>query len=121
MGPMASYDLQLWLILQDMSQFWDLYGARASTFVANAGVQQVFGVNDYETAQWLSKSMGRETIGYQTQSHKPGDAPTTATSITGRDFLTSDEIMRMAPVIAQKLGYYVDPEFAGLVAATSAA
>ena len=46
MGLMACYGLQLWPILQDMSQLSDLYGARASTFVVNAGVQQVFGVND---------------------------------------------------------------------------
>ena len=38
MGLMAGYGLQLWPILQDMSQLRDLYGARASTFIANAGV-----------------------------------------------------------------------------------
>ena len=73
MGLMAGYGLQLWPILQDMSQLKDLYGARANTFVANAGVLQCFGVNDFETAKWLSQSMGKETIGYQTESHRPGD------------------------------------------------
>ena len=47
MGLMAGYGLQLWPILQDMSQLKDLYGARANTFVANAGVLQTFGVNDF--------------------------------------------------------------------------
>ena len=51
MGLMAGYGLQLWPILQDMSQLKDLYGARANTFVANAGVLQCFGVNDFETAK----------------------------------------------------------------------
>jgi type IV secretion system protein VirD4 len=97
MGLMAGYGLQLWPILQDMSQLRDLYGQRASTFVANAGVQQVFGVNDFETAKWLSQTMGQGTIGYQTESHKPGDMPTTGTSITGRDLLTPDEIMQLPP------------------------
>lgn len=126
MGLMAGYGLQLWPILQDMSQLRDLYGQRASTFVANAGVQQVFGVNDYETARWLSQSMGQGTIGYQTESHRPGDMPTTGTQITGRDLLTPDEIMQMPSnvqllrvqgrptAIAGKLRYYADPEFAGL-------
>ncbi len=126
MGLMAGYGLQLWPILQDMSQLRDLYGQRASTFVANAGVQQVFGVNDYETAKWLSQTMGQGTIGYQTESHKPGDMPTTGTSITGRDLLTPDEIMQLPPelqllrvqgqptAIAGKLRYYADREFAGL-------
>ena len=43
MGLMAGYGLQLWPILQDMSQLKDLYGDRANTFIANAGVQQVLG------------------------------------------------------------------------------
>jgi len=126
MGLMAGYGLQLWPILQDMSQLRDLYGARASTFIANAGVQQVFGVNDFETAKWISQTMGQETIGYQTESRKPGDMPTTGTSITGRDLLTPDEIMQLPPhlqllrvqgqptAVAAKLRYYADAEFAGL-------
>ena len=56
---MAGYDLQLWPILQGMSQLKNLYGERAGTFIANAGVQQVFGVNDFETAKWLSQVMGQ--------------------------------------------------------------
>ena len=68
MGLMAGYGLQLWPILQDMSQLRDLYGERAGTFIANAGVQQVFGVNDFETAKWLSQMIGQETTGFQTDS-----------------------------------------------------
>ncbi len=126
MGLMAGYGLQLWPILQDMSQLNDLYGKRAGTFVANAGVQQVFGVNDLETAQWLSRMIGQETTGYQTQSFKPGDAPSMTQNVTGRDLLTPDEIMQMPPnlqllrvqgnptALARKLRYYADPEFKGL-------
>jgi type IV secretion system protein VirD4 len=95
MGLMAGYGLQLWPILQDMSQLKDLYGARANTFVANAGVLQTFGVNDFETAKWLSQMIGRETTGYQTESHKPGDAPSTSYNVTARDLMTPDEIMQI--------------------------
>jgi len=126
MGLMAGYGLQLWPILQDMSQLKDLYGARASTFVANAGVLQTFGVNDFETAKWLSQMIGRETTGYQTESHKPGDAPSTSYNITARDLMTPDEIMQIPPhvqllrvqgkpvIIAKKLRYFADKEFDGL-------
>lgn len=126
MGLMAGYGLQLWPILQDMSQLNDLYGKRAGTFVANAGVQQVFGVNDLETAQWLSRMIGQETTGYQTQSFKPGDVPSTSLNVTGRDLMTPDEIMQLPPelqllrvqgkptAVARKLRYYADPEFKGL-------
>ena len=126
MGLMAGYGLQLWPILQDMSQLKDLYGDRANTFIANAGVQQVFGVNDLETAKWLSQMIGQETTGFQTDSYKPGDAPNFSNNLTGRDLLTPDEIMQMPPelqllrvqgqpsALAQKLRYYADPEFKGL-------
>ena len=56
----------------------------------------MLGVNNFETAKWLSQMMGQETIRYQTESRKPGDMPTTGTSITGRDLLTSDEIMSLS-------------------------
>lgn len=126
MGLMAGYGLQLWPILQDMSQLKDLYGARANTFVANAGVLQTFGVNDFETARWLSQMIGRETTGYQTESHKPGDAPSTSYNVTARDLMTPDEIMQIPPhvqllrvqgkpvMIARKLRYFADREFDGL-------
>ena len=126
MGLMAGYGLQLWPILQDMSQLKDLYGERAGTFIANAGVQQVFGVNDFETAKWLSQMIGQETAGFQTDSFKPGDGPSISNNLTGRDLLTPDEIMQLRPenqllrvqgqatAVAQKLRYYTDPEFRGL-------
>ena len=126
MGLMAGYGLQLWPILQDMSQLKDLYSDRANTFIANAGVQQVFGVNDFETAKWLSQMIGQETAGFQTDSFKPGDGPSFSNNLTGRDLLTPDEIMQLPPdrqllrvqgqatAVAQKLRYYADPEFAGL-------
>ena len=66
MGLMAGYGLQLWPILQDLSQLKALYGPKASTFVANAGVLQTFGVNDLETAEWLSRLLGRATVGSET-------------------------------------------------------
>ncbi|MGB7182464.1 MAG: type IV secretory system conjugative DNA transfer family protein, partial [Burkholderiaceae bacterium] len=49
MGLMAGYGVQLWPILQDIHQLRALYGKRADTFISNAGVLQVFGVNDMAT------------------------------------------------------------------------
>ncbi|MDT1064654.1 type IV secretory system conjugative DNA transfer family protein [Paracoccus sp. CPCC 101403] len=126
MGLMAGYGIQLWPILQDLSQLKALYGARAGTFIANAGVQQVFGVNDLETAQWLSQGIGRETTATRSLNQKPGEFDSTTTSATGRDLLTPDEIMQLPPeaqllriqgqpiTLARKLRYYADPEFRDL-------
>ena len=129
MGLMAGYGLQLWPILQDMSQLKDLYGARANTFVANAGVLQCFGVNDFETARWLSQMIGRETTSYQTESQRTGElASSTSTHLAARDLMTPDEIMQIAPdtqllrvqgrpiLLAQKLRYFADKEFDELYA-----
>ncbi|SSC70160.1 unnamed protein product [Ciceribacter sp. T2.26MG-112.2] len=54
MGLMAGYGVQLWPILQDIHQLRATYGRRAGTFLSNAGVLQVFGVNDLETAELIS-------------------------------------------------------------------
>ena len=129
MGLMAGYGIQLWPILQDLSQLRDLYGARAGTFIANAAVHQVFGVNDLETAKWLSESIGKETVQSRSESFRPGEPVSTTTAPTARDLLTPDEIMQLPdhlqllrvqgrPVLlAEKLRYHADPEFRDLFAA----
>ena len=78
-----------------MSQLRALYGARANTFIANAGVLQCFGVNDYETAKSLSQLMGQMTMAYTTTSHGTDDRFSTTHTLTGRDLLTPDEIMQL--------------------------
>ncbi len=129
MGLMAGYGLQLWPILQDIHQLRAIYGPRAGTFLSNAGVLQIFGVNDHETARLVSDLLGNETIQFQTMS-RALDATETgityATHQTGRQLLTPDEVRGLnsetgllflagsRPVLAQKLRYYADREFAGL-------
>ncbi|TBH27036.1 type IV secretory system conjugative DNA transfer family protein, partial [Rhizobium leguminosarum] len=54
MGLMAGYGVQLWPIVQDIHQLRATYGQRAGTFLSNAGVLQVFGVNDHDSARLVS-------------------------------------------------------------------
>lgn len=134
MGLMAGYGLQLWPILQDIHQLRSLYGTRAGTFLSNAGVLQAFGVNDFDTADMLSKTMGRETISYETggQSQKdvlvkdPERSLSKTQHLATRNLMDPNEIMKLAPdtlllmrvgespLIVKKLRYYADKEFAGL-------
>lgn len=138
MGLMAGYGLQLWPILQDLHQLKSTYGTRAGTFLANAGVTQVFNVNDVDTASWVSKALGDTTIAYETAtagtSHKAldwsGDGTTTSqgtsTHLARRALLTPDEVRRLPsdrailflaggpPVLARKVVYHRDAEFSGL-------
>ena len=135
-GLMAGYGMQLWAILQDLHQLKSLYGPRAGTFLSNAGVTQVFNVNDVETAAWVSRTLGATTEAYETtsQSFSYGkEAPILGTRSNGsashlvrRDLLTPDEVMRLpagamlllrqgaAPILAGKVYYFADPEFRGL-------
>ena len=134
MGLMAGYGLQLWPILQDIHQLRSLYGTNAGTFLSNAGVLQAFGVNDYDTADMLSKTMGRETITYKTggQSEKDvmvkdrGRTVSTTQHLAARNLMDPNEIMKLKPdtlllmrvgehpLLVRKLRYYTDNEFAGM-------
>jgi type IV secretion system protein VirD4 len=129
MGLMAGYGVQLWPILQDVHQLRATYGHRAGTFLSNAGVLQVFGVNDHESARLVSDLLGQETVIFKTaaralDSEKSGLS--FAEQHVGRCLLTPDEVRNLPasdellfiagqrPVVARKLRYYADAEFASL-------
>ena len=134
MGLMAGYGLQLWPILQDIHQLRSLYGKNAGTFLSNAGVLQAFGVNDYDTADMLSKTMGQETITFDTggESQKDvmledrGRTVSTTQHLAARNLMDPNEIMKLSPdnlllmrvgenpLIVRKLRYYDDKEFTGM-------
>lgn len=128
MGLMAGYGVQLWPILQDVHQLRATYGQRAGTFLSNAGVLQVFGVNDHDSARLVSDLLGQETVVFQTiaralDSEKSGISY--SQQHTARPLLTPDEVRNLPahgqllflagqrPIVAGKLAYYADPEFRG--------
>ncbi|WP_145206849.1 type IV secretory system conjugative DNA transfer family protein [Sphingobium sp. B2] len=128
MGLMAGYGIQLWPIVQDIHQLRALYGQRAGTFLSNAGVLQIFGVNDHDSARLVSDLLGQETVVFETMN-RALDAQETGISYAvqhvGRPLLTPDEVRTLRedreilflagqrPIIATKLRYYADREFAG--------
>ena len=129
MGLMAGYGVQLWPILQDVHQLRATYGQRAGTFLSNAGVLQVFGVNDHDSARLVSDLLGQgtavfRTMGQALDSEKSGISY--GEQHSGRPLLTPDEVRNLPqnlellflagqrPIVAGKLAYYADPEFRGL-------
>jgi len=68
MGLMAGYGVQLWPILQDVHQLRATYGQKAGTFLSNAGLLQVFSVNDHDNAHLVSDLLGQETVVFQTMA-----------------------------------------------------
>lgn len=129
MGLMAGYGVQLWPILQNVHQLRATYGQRADTFLSNAGVLQVFGVNDHDSARLVSDLLGQETVVFQTMS-RALDSERSGLSFaehhTGRPLLTPDEVRNLPqsrellflaglrPIVADKLRYHADREFAGM-------
>lgn len=105
------------------------YGQRAGTFLSNAGVLQVFGVNDHDTARLVSDLLGQGTIVFQTVS-RALDSDRSGLSYAqhhaGRPLLTPDEVRNIPasrellllagfrPIVADKVRYFDDREFAGL-------
>lgn len=129
MGLMAGYGVQLWPILQDVHQLRATYGQRAGTFLSNAGVLQVFGVNDHDSARLVSDLLGQgtavfKTMGQALDSEKSGIS--FGEQHSGRPLMTPDEVRNLPqnlellflagqrPIVAGKLAYYADPEFRGL-------
>jgi len=136
-GLMAGLGLQLWPILQDLTQLRAAYGQHAGTFLANAGLVQVAAPADLDTAEWLSKSLGNATVGYETgnTSRSTPDllagahgstSAGTSSHLTARPLLAPDEAMRLPPhvqvllrpghhpALVRKLQYFSETEFTGL-------
>jgi type IV secretion system protein VirD4 len=61
-GLMAGFGMQLWGIVQDLSQLESIYGKGWETFIGNSGVLQYFGSRDHKTAEYFSKLCGVTTV-----------------------------------------------------------
>ena len=130
----AGYGASFWLLLQDLAQLKGTYPDRWQTFLANADVFQTFGINDWETAEYISKLTGDATIYVESENVSTGvtrgrsfsrqQSAAQTMSEKGRRLLTPDEVRRLprssqllfvrgaAPVLAQRLDYLEDKEYA---------
>jgi len=59
MSMAAGFGVQLWPVLQDLSQLMELYPRTWETFLSNAGVRMFFGPRDERTAQYMSGQCGQ--------------------------------------------------------------
>jgi type IV secretion system protein VirD4 len=59
---MAGFGIQLWGIVQDLSQLERIYNNGWETFIGNSGVLQYFGSRDNKTSGYFSKLCGVTTI-----------------------------------------------------------
>ena len=132
----AGYGASFWLLLQDLAQLKGTYPDRWQTFLANADVFQTFGINDWDTAEYISKLTGEGTIHVESENISTGvtrgrsssrqQSAAQTTSEKGRRLLTADEVRRLprhsqllfargsAPVLAHRLDYRKDREYASM-------
>jgi type IV secretion system protein VirD4 len=129
----AGYGVTLWPLVQDIGQLKKTYPNGWSTFLANSDVLQAFGVNDSETAEWLSKLTGDATIRVQSESRTSGassgrgggghqESAGETASERGRRLIMPDEVRCMEsdeellfvrgqrPYRARRPDYRTDPE-----------
>ena len=134
-GLAGGFGVTFWLVVQDLSQLRSTYGETWPTFLANADVLQAFGTNDWDTAEYLSKMTGDETIHVESENQSRGVSRGrhaqrqlgAALSIAekGRRLLLADEVRRLprnaqllfpkgtAPLLIDRLNYLRDREFGG--------
>src|SRR5208283_486185 len=117
------------IFVQDLSQLKGVY-PKWQTFLANSA-KQFFGTADFDTAKYISDSLGQETVSFETSGRSRPDAKVLGNTsesghLHGRPLLTPDEVMRLgpdrplifvngeSPYLLQRLNYLVDPEYQGL-------
>ena len=100
-GQVAGFGVKLWTIVQDIGQLKALYKERWQTFLGNAGMVQLFGLNDLETLEWVSKRLGTTSLIVRNKSDvSDRDATSTGRlgaswSIQTQPLMTIDEIARL--------------------------
>ncbi|MBE6385483.1 MAG: hypothetical protein E7048_07450 [Lentisphaerae bacterium] len=134
---LAGYGMSVWMIWQDLSQLKALYEHDWPSFIANAKIQQFFGINDHETAKYISEMLGTATIGIQTSSEGSGRGSQDWKLLSGnhstnqsvsysekeRNLLSPDEVRRLnreamlmfvqgiPPILAERISYFKDSLF----------
>lgn len=126
-----------WFILQNIGQLKSNYQEGWQSFVANSGAKQFFGTSDFETAKFISETLGKTTVEYQTSNNNSGSSfgqgmstnsgAGVSQQFTARDLLTPDEVLKLpaqkvvvmtsgkgeAPYLLDRITYYVDSAYEG--------
>ena len=97
----AGYGMKMYLICQDTAQLYAAYG-KDEAIIANCHVRVVFTPNRIETAEWLSKILGKRTLVTENTTFSyNGQFMPYQTGMSGglqyqaRELLTPDEVMSL--------------------------
>jgi type IV secretion system protein VirD4 len=134
-GLAAAFGVSFWLIVQDLAQLRSTYAESWPTFLANVDVLQAFGINDWDTAEYVSRMTGEATVSVESEQASRGVSQgrhgqrqlgaSRTLGETGRRLQFADEVRRLsrdhellfvregAPLVVERLNYLRDPEFRG--------
>lgn len=130
-GYIAAY-AKMVLVFQDLDQLEKTY-PKARSIIANAGCLVAFGINDFQTAELLSRNLGHQTVTTSSSGHSQAWDEVVATrhnagqGSTGRALLDASEILRLPshqclvfmrdvvrhPILATKIRYWQERMFKG--------
>lgn len=103
-GLVRGYGVQIWPILQDLTQLQAIYKERWETFIANAGTVQGFAPNDLTTAKWMSERAGVYTEVAASYNRGESSSPQGANRSSGlsyqqigRPFYLPQEVIGLPP------------------------
>jgi len=120
-ATMSGYGIDFTLIVQGLDQLKDLYGAAAGTILSNCAFKWFCNVNDLESANYLSETLGKvtvQTVGHgEGQNFGPGGGGHSENvnyGETGRPLLMPDEVLALGRDVAIVLNpddrpHYVRP------------
>lgn len=108
-GLMAGFGMQLWAVVQDLSQLERIYDKGWQSFIANAGMINYFGSTDKMTTEYFSSMCGETTVwnfstavssAFGTTSGTSGSSSETSTNsdtraASQRKLIYPDELMRL--------------------------
>jgi type IV secretion system protein VirD4 len=119
----AGYNVKIAFVIQDLKTLDEIYGETSRhSLMGNCGYQLVFGANDQVTAEAVSKSLGKRTVRYKTESRTIElmglHRRTKVEQLRERDLMMPQEVRQMpgdkmvilaegqGPIFADKLRFF---------------
>lgn len=119
----AGYNIKMAFVIQDLKNLDEIYGETSRhSLMGNCGYQLVFGANDQVTAEAISKSLGKRTVRYKTESRTIElmglHRRTKVEQLRERDLMMPQEVRQMPadkmiilaeaqnPIFADKLRFF---------------
>ena len=124
-GFVAGYGMKLMIILQSLDQLYKIYG-KENGLVSNCQIQVYYTANENQSAEYISKTFGSETIKYKSDKQdKKGILTKETKDRKERALLNVSEVRSLPlskilivaggkpPILTEKIQYFLADEYKG--------